>query len=85
MIISQNVFGLHHLKMKNSKTKTEEFSNILTKSKRSALKIESDRGADIFNGFFRDFLKAKNIQHFSRYTDNVLQKVEESLELYVIY
>ena len=69
MIISQNVVGLYHLKMKNSKTKTEEFSNILTTSKRSPLKIESDRGADIFNGIFRDFLKAKNIQHFSRYTD----------------
>ena len=34
------------LKNKNSKTKTDEFSNILTKSRRSPLKLESDRGTE---------------------------------------
>ena len=33
------------LKNKYSQTVTQDFSNILTKSKRSPLKIESDRGA----------------------------------------
>ena len=33
------------LKNKNSKKVTDEFSNVLTKSKRKPLKLESDRGA----------------------------------------
>ena len=32
------------LKNKNSKTITDEFANVLTKSKRKPLKIENDRG-----------------------------------------
>ena len=55
--------------LKNSKTKTDEFSNILLPSKRSPLKVESDRGAEFYNSIFQNFLKAKNIQLFSRYTD----------------
>ena len=54
---------------KNSLTITNEFSNILTKSKRKPLKLESDRGNEFYNSIFQNFLKLKNIHHYSRYTD----------------
>ena len=57
------------LKNKYSQTITNEFSNILTTSKRKPLKIESDRGTEFYNGIFQNFLRSKNIQHYSRYTD----------------
>ena len=57
------------LKNKYSQTITNEFSNILTKSKRKLLKIESDRGTDFYNSIFQNFLKSKNIHHYSRFTD----------------
>ena len=57
------------LKNKYSQTITNEFSNILTKSKRKPIKIESDRGSEFYNSIFQNFLKRKNIQHYSRYTD----------------
>ena len=57
------------LKNKYSQTITNEFSNIITKSKRKPLKLESDRGTEFYNSFFQNFLKRKNIQHYSRFTD----------------
>ena len=57
------------LKNKNSQTITNEFSNILSTSKRKPLKIESDRGSEFYNSIFQNFLKSKNIQHYSRNTD----------------
>ena len=57
------------LKNKYSQTITEEFSNILSKSKRMPLKIESDRGSEFYNSIFQILLKSKNIQHYSRFTD----------------
>ena len=57
------------LKNKYSQTITNEFSNILTTSKRKPLKVESDRGTEFYDGIFQNFLKSKNIQHYSRYTD----------------
>ena len=57
------------LKNKYSQTITNEFSNILTKSKRKPLKLESDRGTEFYNSIFQIFLKSKNIHHYSRYTD----------------
>ena len=57
------------LRNKYSQTITNEISNILTKSKRSPLKIESDRGKEWYNSAFQNLLKTKNIQHFSRYKD----------------
>ena len=56
------------LRNKSSKRKTEEFSIILTTSKRSPLKIESDRGAEYYNTIFQNSLKSKNIQPYSRFT-----------------
>ena len=57
------------LKNKYSQTITNEFSNVLTTSKRKPLKLESDRGSEFYNTIFQNFLKSKNIQHYSRYTD----------------
>ena len=57
------------LKNKYSRTITEEFSNILTKSKRKPIKLESDRGAEFYTSIFQNFLKSKNIHHYSRFTD----------------
>ena len=57
------------LKNKYSQTITNEFSNILTKSERKPLKLESDRGSEFYNSIFQNFLKSKNIHHYSRFTD----------------
>ena len=57
------------LKNKYSQTITNEFSNLLIKSKRKPIKIESDRGTEFYNVIFQNFLKSKGIQHYSRYTD----------------
>ena len=57
------------LKNKSSQTITDEFSNSLNKSKRSPLKIESDRGAEFYNSLFQNFLKLEKIHDYSRFTD----------------
>ena len=57
------------LKNKYSQTITNEFSNILSKSKRKPPKLESDRGTEFYNSIFQNLLKLKNIHHYSRYTD----------------
>ena len=57
------------LKNKYSQTITNEFSNIITISKRKPLKLESDRGTEFYNSIFQNFLKSKNIHHYSRFTD----------------
>ena len=58
------------LKNKYSQTITNDFSNILTTSKRKPIKIESYRGSEFYNSIFQNFLKNKNIEHYSRFTDN---------------
>ena len=57
------------LKSKYSQFITNEFSNIITTSKRKPIKLESDRGSEFYNSIFQNFLKSKNIQHYSRHTD----------------
>ena len=64
------------LKNKYSQTITNEFSNILSSSKRKPFKIESDRGTEFYNSIFQNFLKSKNIHHYSRYTDKGLSIAE---------
>ena len=56
------------LKNKYSQTITNEFSNILTTSTRNPIKIESDRGTKFYNNIFQNFLKSKDIHHYSRFT-----------------
>ena len=57
------------LKNKNSKTITDDFSNVLNQSKRRPLKLESDRGSEWYNNIFQNFLTVKNIHHYSTFTD----------------
>ena len=57
------------LKIKNSKTITDEFSNVLSKTKRRPLKLESDRGSEWYNSIFQNFSRSKTIHHYSRFTD----------------
>ena len=57
------------LKNKYSQTIANEFSIIITNSKRKPLKLESDRGSEFYNSIFQNFLKSKSIHHYSRYTD----------------
>ena len=56
-------------KNKYSQPITNEFSNILTTSKRKPLKVESDRGIEFYNSIFQNPLRSKNIQQYSRFTD----------------
>ena len=57
------------LKNKYSQTIANEFSNIITTSKRKPNKLESDRGSEFYNSIFQNFLKSKSIHHYSRFTD----------------
>ena len=56
------------LKNKYSPTITEEVSNNLSTSKRSPLKIESDRGPELFDSIFQHFLKNKKNNTIPRFT-----------------
>ena len=58
-----------HTPQKNSQTITTECANIITQSKRSPLRTESDRGAEFYNSIFQNFFKLKYIKHYSRFTD----------------
>ena len=74
-IFSKN-FRAIPFKNKNSQTITNEFSNKLTTSERKPLKMESDRGGEIYKSFFQNFLKGNNIHHYSRFTDKGPSKAE---------
>ena len=73
------------LKNKFGEKITKDFPKILTISKRSPLKIESDRGAEFYKNIFQNFLRRQNIHHYSRFTDKGPSKAERSLELRGIY
>ena len=68
------------LKNKNSHTITDEFSNTLSTPKRKPLKLESDRGSEWYDSIFQNFLRSKNIQHFSRYTDKGPSRAERVIK-----
>ena len=57
------------LQNKNSQTITQCFSITLTTLKRSPVKKESDRGVELYSSIFQNFLKGKNIHHYSGFTD----------------
>ena len=65
---SKNLWAVP-LRYKYSQTVTNQFSKILSKSRRKPLKIGSDRGSEWYNSVFQIFLKSKNIYHYSRFTD----------------
>ena len=54
------------LKNKNAQTIKDSFENILINSKRKPNLIESDRGKEIYNNIFQDFLNKNNIKLYSR-------------------
>ena len=62
---------------------TNEFSKIPIISKRSHVKLESDRGAELYIFIFQNIPKNRISHHYSRYTDEG-PKQNEWLELYVI-
>ena len=54
------------LKNKNAQTIKDSFENILITSKRKPNLIESDRGKEIYNNIFQDFLNKNKIKLYSR-------------------
>ena len=60
---SSKLLCCKQIKNKNSPKIETDFSKIITKSKRSPLKLESDRGSEWYISIFQDFLKAKIIHH----------------------
>ena len=54
------------LKNKNAQTIRDSFENILISSKRKPNLIETDRGKEFYNNFFRDFLNKNSIKLYSR-------------------
>ena len=54
------------IKNKNAQTIKDSFENIIMSSKRKPKSIESDRGKEIYNNIFQDFLNRNNIKLFSR-------------------
>ena len=67
------------LENKNSQTITNEFSNILSTSKRKPPKIESDRGTEFYNSLFQNLLKTKNNHHHSHFTDKGASIAERAI------
>ena len=67
--IYSNFLWAKPIKNKNSETITDEVSNVLSKSKRRPLKLESDRGSEWCNNIFQNILKVKNTHHYSQFTD----------------
>ena len=54
------------LKNKNAQTIKDSFENILISSKRKPNLIETDRGKEVYNNIFQDFLNKNNIKLYSR-------------------
>ena len=54
------------LKNRNAQTIKDSFESILISSKRNPNIIESDRGKEIYNNIFQDFLYKNNIKLYSR-------------------
>ena len=60
------------LKNKNALTIKDSFENILINSKRKPNLIESDRGKELYNNIFQDFLNKNNIKLFLEIVHMVL-------------
>ena len=54
------------LKNKNAQTIKDSFENILISSKRKPNLIETDRGKELYNNIFQEFLNKNNIKLYSR-------------------
>ena len=70
------------IKNKHAQTITNEFSINLISSKRSPLKIESDREAEFYNSIRQNFLKFKSVHHYCIVTDtapSIAERVIKSI------
>ena len=50
------------------------------------MRIESDRGGELYNSTFQNFFKSKNIQHYSRFTDkdpSVAERVFRTIRIFL--
>ena len=71
---------------KNSQTKTEKISNILTVSTQIPSKLESDGGKEWYNSDFQNFLEIKEIHHYSRLTNkgpSICERVIKTIKKFV--
>ena len=48
---------------------TDDFSNILTESKRKPINMEADRATEFIHSVYQKYLKLENIHHYSKFTD----------------
>ena len=72
---------VYNIEEKISPIRREEFSNILTTSKRAPLKVESDRGEQFYNSVFRKFLNVNSVHQYSRFTEKsprIVENVEKN-------
>ena len=67
-------------KNKNSETITENFSNILTSSKRPPIKLENERGKEWYKPILRNFSKEKFLQPYSRFRDKETSLAERLIK-----
>ena len=69
-------------KKKFGQTIRDEFSFVISTTKRKPSKIESDRGKEFYNIIFHTFFKLNNIHHFSRSSDKgplVAERVNKTI------
>ena len=63
----------------------DQFSSVITTTKRKPKKTESDQGKKFYNNVFHTFLKFCKIHHYSRYSDKRPSIAEKIKNLFVIY
>ena len=69
MIIILNILGAIPIKNKQGSTVLQDFEGVNQNGERKPGKIWSDRGKDIYNKIFLNFLKENQIQIYSTYSD----------------
>ena len=75
-----NLVSAIPLKNKYGEKMKKEFLNILTKSKRSPIKIKPDQGAEFYNCYYQKIPKSKNFHRNSRFTDKCLSIAEKVIK-----
>ena len=66
---------------KYGETITKAFSNILSISRQSPLKLESNRGSEWYNSVSQNFLIIKSLHHYSRFSDKGPSKAEKVIRI----
>ena len=73
------------LKNKYGHTIRDEFSFVISTTKRKPNKIESDRAREFYNIIFHTFFKLNNIHHFSRSCDKgplVAERLNKTIRIF---